>query len=372
MTMAKLNQLGSVSLKFEKRLTTSRWITILIPVASIFLALLVGAIFIYFTGYKPIEVYQVMLKGAFGSKYGISETVVKAIPLILTGLAVSIAFRMQLWNIGAEGQLYMGAWAAGYVALFMTWLPDFLVLPTMFLFGFLGGAFWGLLPAIPRALLNVNETITTLLLNYVAILWFAFFVYGPWRDPKGFNFPLTAPFEEAAKLTRLFDTRVHTGIFIAIVIAIIIYFLLKKTKWGYEIRVIGHSPNAALYAGMNIKRNIILVLALSGGIAGIAGMVEAAGLTHRLQPNMSPGYGYTAIIIAWLSRLNPFAIVIVSFLFGGLLVGGYSIQSIGLPLATSHMLQGLILFFVLGGEVFYRYRIKLKKSAETHDKGGQS
>lgn len=354
------------SIKFEKRLAPTTMLSIIIPIVSIILALVVGAILLLFTGHNPIEVYSVMIKGAFGSKYGISETAVKAIPLILTGLGVSIAFRMKLWNIGAEGQLYMGAWAASYVALFMPGVPDGLVIPTMLLFGFLAGAFWGLLPAIPRALLDVNETITTLLLNYVAILWVAYFVYGPWRDPSGFNFPLTAPFAEAAKLSRLFDTRVHMGIVIALVLVLLIYFLLKKTKWGYEVRVIGESQNAARYAGMNIKRNIMVVLALSGGIAGIAGMVEAAGLTHRLLPHMSPGYGYTAIIIAWLARLNPFAIVGVSFLFGGLLVGGYSVQSIGLPLTTSHMIQGLILFFVLGGEVFYKYRIKLSK------RGGQS
>lgn len=366
MATAQLNQPGKVTLKFEKRLSTSKKLTVLIPLVSILLALLVGAIFIFLTGYKPLEVYQVMLKGAFGSKYGLSETAVKAIPLILTGLAVSIAFRMKLWNIGAEGQLYMGAWAASYVALFMPGLPEPLVLPTMMLFGFVGGALWGLLPAIPRAFIGVNETITTLLLNYVAILWVAFFVYGPWKDPEGFNFPLTAPFGDAARLTKLFDTRVHTGIFIALIFVFIVYFLMKRTKWGYEIRVIGESQNAARYAGINIKRNILMVLALSGGIAGIAGMVEAAGLTYRLQPVMSTDYGYTAIIIAWLARLNPFAIVIVSFLFGGLLVGGYSVQSIGLPLTTAHMIQGLILFFVLGGEVFYRYRIKFKK------RGGQA
>ena len=370
--MTKSNKYALGSLKFEKRLTTSTLTSILVPSISILMALFAGAVFLYFAGHNPIEVYQVLFRGAFGSKFGISETVVKAIPLILAGLAVSIAFRMKLWNIGAEGQLYMGAWAAGYVALFMTWLPSFLVLPTMFIFGFLGGAFWGLLPAIPRALFNVNETITTLLLNYIAILWFSFFVFGPWRDPDGFGFPLSALFDEAARLTRFFDTRVHTGIFIALIIAVIIYFLLKKTKWGYEIRVIGESPNAALYAGMNIKRNIILVLALSGGIAGIAGMVEAAGLTHRLQPTMSPGYGYTAIIIAWLARLNPFAIVVVSFLFGGLLVGGHSIQMVGLSLATSYMLQGLILFFVLAGEVFYRYQIKLKRCDKMSVERGQS
>jgi len=361
MSAPVIQQGSPFTIKLEKRLTTSRLNNILIPVISVFLALVVGAIFIYVTGNDPVKIYQTMLKGAFGSKYGISETVVKAIPLILTGLAVSIAFKMQLWNIGAEGQLYMGAWAAAYVALFMPDLPGFLVLPTMFLFGFLGGAIWALIPAIPRALIGVNETITTLLLNYVAILWFGYFVYGPWRDPKGFNFPLSAAFPEAARLPSMFDTRVHYGLIIGLVAVVIIYIMLKHTKWGYEIRVIGESPNAARYAGMNIVRNILLVMILSGGLAGIAGMSEVAGLTHRLQPTISPGYGYTAIIIAWLAKLNPFAILLVSFLFGGLLVGGYSVQTLGLPAATAYMLQGLILFFVLGGELFNRYRLRIRE-----------
>jgi ABC-type uncharacterized transport system permease subunit len=361
MAELRTNQMGSIPVRFEKRLTSSKTVNILVPIISVILALLLGSIFILISGNKPLEVYQIMLTGAFGTKYGLSETIVKAIPLTITGLAVSIAFKMQLWNIGAEGQLYIGAWAASYVALFMPGVPDYLVLPLMILLAFIGGAIWGLLPAIPRALMGVNETITTLLLNYVATLWVAYFVYGPWRDPQGFNFPLTAPFGDSARLTRFFDTRVHSGIFIALILALIIYFLLNRTKWGYEIKVIGQSQNAARYAGMNIKRNIMLVLALSGGLAGIAGMVEVSGLAHRLQITLSPGYGYTAIIIAWLAKLNPLVIIIVSFLFGGLLVGGYSVQAIGLPLTTSTMIQGLILFCVLGGEIFSRYRITVRR-----------
>lgn len=352
------------TIRLEKRMTVSPWATVLVPTVSIILALLFGGLFLVFTGHNPLEVYRLMFSGAFGSAYGLSETVVKATPLILTGLAVAIAFRMLLWNIGAEGQLYMGAFAASWVALTFPDLPAFIMLPAMFVAGFLGGALWGLLPAIPRALMGVNETITTLMLNYVAILWVDYLVYGPWKDPNGFNFPLTAPFTEAATLPTFGGTRVHMGLIFALVAVIVLYVILKYTAWGYEIRVIGESQVAARYAGMNIMRNILLVMFLSGGLAGIAGMAEVAGITQRLQHGISPGYGYTAIIIAWLSKLNPWAIILVSFLLGGLLVGGYTIQTAGIPAATASMLQGAILFFVLGGEIFTRYRMTFSRREE--------
>lgn len=349
------------SVTLEKRGTTPYVLYLLVPILSIVAALVVGAIFLKATGHNPFEAYALMFNGAFGSSYGLSETIVKAIPLMLTGLGVSIAFRMLLWNIGAEGQLYMGAFAASWVALFAPDLPGFVMLSLMFIAGFLGGALWGLLPAIPRAFLGVNETITTLMLNYVAILWVSYLVYGPWKDPQGFNFPLTAPFRESATLPTFGDSRVHLGLIFALAAVVIIYIVLKYTRWGYEIKISGESRNAARYAGMNIGRNILLVMFLSGGLAGLAGMAEVSGIIHRLQHGISTGYGYTAIIIAWLSKLNPWAIIIVSFLLGGLLVGGFSIQTSGIPSATVFMLQGLILFFVLGGEIFTRYRLKLQR-----------
>jgi len=349
------------SLSFEKRLQTPPLLGLIVPVVSVILALVFSGIFLSLTGHSPIEIDRVMLEGAFGSWYGLSETVVKAIPLILTSLGVAIAFKMLLWNIGAEGQLYMGAFAASWVALTFPNLPAYIMLPAMVIAGMLAGGLWGLLPAIPKAVWGVNEVITTLMLNYVAILWVDYLVYGPWKDPNGFNFPLTAPFVDAATLPSWGTTRVHFGLVFGLVAAAILYVVLQKTRWGYEIRVIGESTKVAKYAGMNIARNILLVMFLSGSLAGLAGMAETAGITHRLQHGFSSGYGYTAIIIAWLSRLNPLAVIVVSFLFGGLLVGGYTIQSSGLPAATVSMLQGAILFFVLGGEVLTRYKIKLGK-----------
>ncbi|MBU7006213.1 ABC transporter permease [Phosphitispora fastidiosa] len=347
-------------LVLEKRGHFSQSAALLVPVISILGALLSGSLFLLATGYNPVEIYVTMLSGAFGSAYGLSETVVKAIPLLLCGLAVSVAFRMQLWNIGAEGQLYMGAVAASGVALFYGEGSRIGVLALMFLAAVAAGGIWGLIPAIPRALFKVNETITTLMLNYVAILFSNYLVYGPWKDPKGMNFPLSAVFPESAVLPCFGDTRIHLGLVFGLVAAVLLYIILWHTKWGYEIRVIGESPVAARYAGMNTARNILLVMALSGGLAGLAGMAEVSGIIQRLQPNLSPGYGYTAIIVAWLGRLNPFAITGVSFLLAGLLVGGYNMQMSGLPAAIVSILQGAILFFILGGEMLTKYRIRIR------------
>lgn len=344
--------------KIEKLGMNSKISLAVVPFFSLLLGLVFAGLIFWATGKNPLTVYSLMYQGAFGSAYSLSETVVKAIPLILCGLAVSLAFRMKLWNIGAEGQFFMGACAATWLALsFPNW-PSYFLLPTMLVAGFLAGGLWGLIPAIPRAYFKVNETISTLLLNYIAILWVDYLIFGPWRDPKGYNFPYTAPFSPSAILPAFGNTRIHLGLVIGLVIALIFYLMLKYTKWGYEIRVCGESPKAAAYAGMNSVRNILIVMFISGGIAGIAGMTEVSAITQRLQQGISPGYGFTAIIVAWLARLNPWAIIVVSFLLGGLLVGGFSIQTSGFPAATVSMLQGAILFFVLGGEILSQYRIR--------------
>lgn len=362
--MEKQPKLKNRLVTLEKRGDVSKTVMLLNPIVSVALALLAGAIFMVLTERDPVEIYMTMINGAFGSSYGLSETVVKAIPLLLSGLAVSVAFRMQLWNIGAEGQIYFGAIAATWVALFHSDGPRILVIAMMMGAAFIAGGLWGLIPAVPRALFKVNETITTLMLNYVAILFSNYLIYGPWKDPQGYNFPLTAMFPTSAILPSLGNTRVHYGLFFGLVATVILYIVLWHTKWGYEIRVIGESPVAAKYAGMNIIKNILVVMFISGGLAGLAGMSEVSGISQRLQPGLSPGYGYTAIIVAWLARLNPFTMIGVSFLFGGLLVGGYTMQTSGLPAAMVSMLQGAILFFVLGGEMFTRYRIRINSGSK--------
>lgn len=342
--------------RFVKKEHESWTTKLLIPIISIGLAVFFSGLFLYFSGYDPVDTYVKMYNGAFGSTYSFSETLVKAIPLMLTGLGVSLAFRMKLWNIGAEGQLYMGAFAASGLALAMGDLNAWILLPLMLVAGFIAGGLWGVIPGALKAYWQVNETITTLMLNYVAIFWVDYLVYGPWKDPASLGFPLTPRFSDNAYLPAIGDTRVHMGLIIALIIALVFYLLLKYTRWGYEVRVIGESQEAARYAGMNVMKNILLVMLISGGIAGMAGMIEVAGITHRLQHGISPGYGYTAIIVAWLGRLNPFTIILVAFLFGALLVGGFSVQSYGIPLSVVFMLQGAILFFILAGEIFIKHR----------------
>jgi simple sugar transport system permease protein len=347
-----------LKLKLMKREQDSWAAQIIVPILSVLLALVFGWIFLWFYGVDPVDTYMRMWDGALGSSYAISETLVKAIPLMLAGLAVSLAFRMKLWNIGAEGQIYMGAFAASGIALSMGNLSAWLLLPLMLLMGFVAGGLWALIPATLRAYWNVNETITTLMLNYVAIIWVESLVFGPWKDPQSLGFPLSPRFSANAYLPTIGDTRVHMGLLVAFFIAIIFYFLLQYTRWGYEVKVVGESHEAARYAGISVVKNILMVMMISGGIAGVAGMIEVAGITHRLQPGVSPGYGFTAIIVAWLGRLNPFAIVAVAFLFGALLVGGFGLQIYGISFSIVLMLQGAVLFFLLAGEIFIKYRLQ--------------
>ncbi len=351
---------------FEKRLTRSRRAALLVPILSFVLALAFGGLILIAFGINPLRAYRVMVQGSLGSRYALTETLVKAIPLMLTGLGVAIAFRMLFWNIGAEGQLAMGGIAAAYVALFLSdRLPAFLVLPLMFLLALLAGALWGLIPALLKAYIGVNEILTTLMMNYIAILLVEYLYLGPWRDPEGYGFPGTAPFPESAWLPRL-TGRVHAGLLFALLAALLLWFILNRTRWGYEIRVIGENPRAARYTGISIARNILLVMLLSGGLAGIAGMAEVAGIARRLYHGLTVGYGYTAIIVAWLANLNPWGVLLVGFLMGALLVGGDQLQiAMQLPAAVALILQGAILFFVLGGSIFVNYRIRLIR--ETHE-----
>ncbi len=355
-------------IKIEPRLDIPRWMPYLSIIVALLAALLLGAIPLAYGGLDPITAYWQMFKAGFLESYSISDTLVKATPLILAGLGVAIAFRMRLWNIGAEGQLFLGAWATAGVALF--WLPadtpQPVMLAVMTVAGFVAGALWGAIPGFLKAKLGVNEIISSLMLTYVAIQYNNYFIYGPWAAG---GFGLTAPFPKSAWFPRLTDyaniapalrgMTAHLGIVYAIIAAVVLYVVLKYSKWGYELKVIGDNPNAARYAGMNLSRNIILAMVLSGGLAGLAGMSELAGAVHRLQESFSPGYGFTAIIVAWLARLNPLAIILVGYLFGGLLVGGDAIQPAGIPL----MIQGIILFCVISADTFTRYRIRLVKPA---------
>jgi simple sugar transport system permease protein len=356
------------SIRLERRLEPPRWAPLTV-VAAIAFALVVSALILALVGGDPVRSYLHILKAAFGSVGVISDTLVKATPLILAGLACALAFRMGLWNIGAEGQLLLGAWGASAVVLFPILppgTPAIVVIPAMLVAGFVCGAAWGAIPGLLRAYLSVNEIIVTLMLNYVAFLWIQYWVFGPWSEG---GFQLSRPFPDEAWLPRLADfaeavpgfagLTVHFGFVIALAAAAVLWFILARSRWGYVIRLIGDSPNAARYAGIDIRRNIVLAFVVSGGLAGLAGMSEVAGVVHRLQDRISPGYGFTAIIIAYLARFHPLGVIVASILFGALILAGREIQPSGVPA----MIQGIILFSLIASDVLVRYRIRIQRAA---------
>ena len=318
------------------------------PLLAVVFALTIGAIIIYFMGIDPLEAYRSLVRGSLGSKSAVSETLIKATPLMLTGLAFAFAFRCGLFNIGGEGQLYMGAFSAAAVGIYITGLPIYVHLPLAIAAGFLGGGLWGLLSGWLKVKYGANEIITTVMFNYVAILWVSFIVTGPFKEPHG-NMPHSAPVEITAQLPRILSgTRLHLGIFIAILALIFFYVFLWHMKKGYEIRMVGQNPQAARYAGMNPERNIMLAMFLAGGMAGLAGARELLAVQHRLMQGLSPGYGFDGIAVALLGKNGPIGILLGAILFGMLRSGGNLMQMInGVPVAIIYVIQALVIIFVV-------------------------
>jgi simple sugar transport system permease protein len=289
------------------------------------------------------------------------------------GLACSIAFRMKLWNIGAEGQFFLGAFGASAVVLtplLPPTTPAWIFIPAMMLAGMAAGALWGFIPGFLKARYNVNEIITTLMLNYIAVAWNNFFIFAVWSDA---GFQMSRVFPKTAWLPRLTDfaaiwpplggLTTHLGLVFGLIAAAVVWFLIYRSRWGYEIRLIGDNPRAAQYAGLSITRNTVLVMMASGALAGLAGMSEITGVVHRLQGAISPGYGFTGIIVAWLAKLNPFAVVIVSILFGALILAGREIQPSGVP----KMIQGIILVCLIASDFLLRYRVRIVRTGSTEE-----
>lgn len=353
------------AIHLERRLETPRGLGVLLTVGAVIVALLISAVLIWLMGGDPLNAYAHIVRSSLGSVGVLSDTLVKATPLIFTGLACSVAFRMRLWNIGAEGQLMMGAWGASAIVL-VGWLPEgtpsFVYLPLMMLAGIAAGAFWGGIAGWLKARLNVNEIITTLMLVYISFEWVKFWVFGPWSDG---GFQMSARFPREAWLPRLTDhsdiisdfsgLTVHLGFLLALVAAGLMWILLYRTRKGYEIRLLGDNPRAARYAGIDIGRTVILVMLISGALAGLAGATEISGVVHRLQDNFSPGYGFTGIIVAFLARFNPIGVVVAAIAFGALILAGREIQPAGIPA----MIQGIVLFCVVASDVFLRYRVRV-------------
>lgn len=346
-------------IRIEKRKEPSRHASLITITSAASIAFVVGCIIFISLGVHPMTAYAAMLKGVFGSFDSFSEVLVKATPLIFTGLAVAVAAVMMLWNIGAEGQLVWGGiFTAGTALYLFPEAPAPVLIPLTLAAATVGGMFWALIPATLKAKFNVNEILTTLLLNYVAIIYMEHLFYGPWRDPAGFGFPGTAQLPEAAQLMRFMGTRINLGLPLALACAVLLYFLLNKSSWGYQVRVIGNEQKAARYAGFNITGKTLAVMALSGALAGLAGMIEVSGIHYRLQTGLAVGYGYDGIIVAWLAGLNPLAVPFTAILLGALFVGGEQLQSVlGLPSTISLILEGALLFGLFAGQAMTAYRV---------------
>lgn len=347
-------------MRIIKKSEVSRKEELKIRFLSIVLALITSGIFILLLNHNPFEVFSGMVDGALGNSNRLKSTIIKTIPLVITSLGISVAFKMKFWNIGGEGQILMGAYLA---TLTYRTFPDLsrpVMLFLMMLAAMLGGGLWALIPGFFRAKWRTNETIITLMMNYIALKWITYLQFSAWKDPAAKGFAKIASFNENALLPKIFG--IHMGWLIALILLGLMYFFLNYSKMGYEIAVLGESENTANYAGINVSRTIILAVLLSGALCGLTGFVQATGVSGNLNVQITAGVGFTAIITSWLSNLKVPLILVVSFLFAALVQGASFIQiAFGIPDAASTVLQALILFFVLGSEFFVRYRISFRK-----------
>jgi len=328
-------------------------------------ALITGGIFLVCLGYAPLSVYGSMLKGALGSSGMQKETIKLMIPLCLTTLGVALAFKMRFWNIGGEGQICAGAIAASYFAYFHNYLPSYLLLPVMAVAAIIAGGLWGLIPAYFKTRFGTNETLFTLMLNYIVIYVITFLREGPWRNPEG-GFAATPRFPRQARLPEVMFPgigNIHIGWIIMLFMVVILFIYLRHTKQGYELTVVGENEKTARYAGMPVKKIVMRTMFMSAGLCGLVGMLQVAGPDRQLTDAVANGRGFTAISVAWLARLSPVGILVVSFLFSVLEKGCSMMQTeFRIPSSMSDILQGIILFFVLGSEFFIQYRIAQRKA----------
>ena len=322
---------------------------------TILLALLLFGLILLISGKNPIASYGDLFKATFGSAYGFSEVIVSMIPILLTALAVALPSRIGMINVGGEGQLYLGAIFATFGALAFKDLPGWILLPLMVLLGFIGGAIWALLPAYFKSIGLVNETITTLLLNSIAPKIAGLLVFGFWHSPLETN--MTPKFVDAARLPTIFGTRIHLGLVFGLVLLAVFWFVMKKTRWGLEMRSIGGNVQAARRNGIPVAGYMLVVFCISGGIAGLAGMAQVSGFYGLLIPNFSPGYGFMGFLISWLAGGDPLGILLMAFVVSIIMTGGNMLQiTIGLPYAVINLLLAFTLFVVLAKPVLPRFR----------------
>ena len=330
------------------------------PLLAVALTLVTGGLTFAIMG-KPMgtALYTFFVQ-PLTSVYGVSELIVKASPLVLIGVGLSLGFRANVWNIGAEGQYTFGAILGGGIAIFFHDSASPLLLPAMLIAGAIGGMAWAAIPALLRTRFNANEILVSLMLTYVAVLLLSYLVHGPWRDPGGYNFPESRLFPEAGTIPVLIEgTRVHVGVFFALA-AVAVALLLGKGLAGFKLKLVGLAPQAARFAGFSENRVIWFALLSGGGLAGLAGVIEVAGPIGQLIPTISPGYGFTAIIVAFLGRLHPVGVLLAGLVMALTYLGGETAQiEIGVPAAVTGLFQGFLLFYLLACDVLIRYRIHI-------------
>lgn len=357
---------GALELTIEKRPVPSRLVRMVAPTCSVAFGLLLGAFILWVAGQDPVLAYTEMVRKGFLGRLALIGTLVIATPIIFTGLAAVVSFRMKVWNIGAEGQLIVGAVAASGLGL---WLGDRVAGPVGIVLvlaaGAAAGGLWAALAAVPRAYLNTDEVISTLMLNFVALgimnyLIFSSFSY--WRDPGRATFPVGRFLSDTLFLPR-FTGRLHIGLFIALVTAAVLWWALRSTRWGFEVQVTGDSPRAARYSGMRVDRKVLSVLMVSGALAGLGGGIEVGGVLHNLDPRaLSLGVGFTGIVVAALARLSPFGVIPVAIMVASFTNAGPGLQVLGIPSEIVILLEGILFLCIVGGEWFLRNAVRVRRS----------
>jgi simple sugar transport system permease protein len=358
-----------------KRFNVSQIMDALLPVFATLAALAVGAVMLLVLGANPVEAYGALIEGAFGSGNALAETAVKAVPLLLVGLGICISFRANVINIGGEGQMVIGAILGTLVGLSLEGGPGWLVIPLALLAGFAGGALWGAIPGGLKAYFGVNEILSTVMMNAIAVQIMNYLLRGPMIDPAqaelASKIPQTAPLDTAFRLPRLVPTRLHLGALIAIVLAILVYILLWRTTLGYRIRAVGHNPDASRYGGIRVRRHVVVALLLSGAFAGLAGVIQVYGLNYRMITDGSAtGFtgsaGFNGIVAALFGQLHPIGTIPASFFFGALLVGANKLQRVmQVPSAFIIGLNGLVVVFVVSSDLLRRRRQRRRQIAAT-------
>lgn len=346
----------------EPREHIPAWLAVAAPVAAVAISLVLCAALVLWTGQPVLNAYRLLLGGAFGSSFGITETLTRATPLILTGLAAAVAFRARLWNIGAEGQLYCGALAATWLGTGMIDLPAVLLIPLLFLGGAVAGGAALLLPALLKLRLKVDEVVTTLLLNFVILLLVNFLLEGPWKDPMSLGWPQAAPIVDEGVLPVLVvKSRLHLGLLVGLAAALLLWALMRWSIWGYEIRAVGLNPRAAAFFGIPVDLTMLRVALISGGLAGIAGVGEVAGLKGYLTLDLSPGFGYAGIAVAMLAALHPLGVVLSAVFLAGIYVGADSMsRAVNIPTYIADVLVASSVLAVLVSLLFVRFRVRFR------------